>query len=500
VSGRLVVYLDTNLVSLLAKVSLGQPLPEPDSRLGQEALGFFTSLVDSRVAIFPDSWTRRHEVELRGEAQFEDAVRKIAARLSRGVRFHTDRQILDNQIRNLFVAHLDGTKHVPTWQEAFPYDPHGAIPSDVEEDATHSWVESDGQRRQHRRQLKRLSVKYHQERAQQRANLTLRYKDLKTVNARKHAEMIVLGPARRFLLGERLDFDHKMAATMIGGAVSVATERGDIWGTSFWNFANSAVILKVPAIDIWASIETSIELDEPSRDWKGSDLYDLQALSDGLPYCNAVFCDRNMKGILRRRGIASRYGSALYSMADFEQFRRDVEAGPAGPLRAMDPRVAPIVECWDEVTEYLVEVAHTVDCQRWSASSPYPGWTYKDLLVHLATGYTVRLAQLRDLLEKRQLGPQPDADAANAENIARHRESSPEALVEEMVRQRSEVRRLIGLLRPEHLEVRMTLRRRGQEPRATTFVEALQHWHEHDLEHAADLAPIMRWPLAPPEA
>jgi hypothetical protein len=157
-------------------------------------------------------------------------------------------------------------------------------------------------------------------------------------------------------------------------------------------------------------------------------------------------------------------------------------------------------ERWDQVSEHLVHVSHAVDPERWDEASPYPGWTYKDLLAHLATGYTVRLAQLRGLLENGQLGPEPDADAANAENVARHRKSSPEALVEEMVRQRSEVRRLMGLLRPEHLQAGTVVRRRGEAPRDGSFLEALQHWHEHDLEHAADLAPIMRWPVAAPEA
>jgi uncharacterized protein (TIGR03083 family) len=165
----------------------------------------------------------------------------------------------------------------------------------------------------------------------------------------------------------------------------------------------------------------------------------------------------------------------------------------------MEPRVRPIAERWDQVTEYLASAARGVNPDKWRDPSPYPGWTYKDLLAHLATGYTVRLAQLRDLLEKGKLGPEPDADAANAENIARHRESSPEALVEEMVRQRSQVRRLLGLLRPEHLAVRTAVRRRGQATQDGTFLEALQHWHDHDLEHAADLAPIMRWAVAPPE-
>jgi hypothetical protein len=165
----------------------------------------------------------------------------------------------------------------------------------------------------------------------------------------------------------------------------------------------------------------------------------------------------------------------------------------------MEPRVAPTHERWDRVTKYLVRVAETVDAGRWGEASPYPGWTYKDLLGHLATGYTVRLAHLRSLVETGRLGPEPDADAANAEDIAQHRKSSPEALVEEMVRQRSEVRRLLGLLRPEHLEVRTLVRRRDETPLDGWFVEALDHWHEHDLEHAAELAPIMRWPVAPPE-
>ena len=169
------------------------------------------------------------------------------------------------------------------------------------------------------------------------------------------------------------------------------------------------------------------------------------------------------------------------------------------PVACPDPPLATANERWQRVTDYLVAIARGVEPSRWRDPSPYPGWTYKDLLAHLATGYSVRLARLRSLLEMGQLGQDPDADAANASNIARHRESSPEALVEEMVRQRSQVRRLLGLLRPEHLAVRTAVRRRGQATQDGTFLEALQHWHDHDLEHAADLAPIMRWAVAPPE-
>jgi uncharacterized protein (TIGR03083 family) len=168
-------------------------------------------------------------------------------------------------------------------------------------------------------------------------------------------------------------------------------------------------------------------------------------------------------------------------------------------VEIMEPRVRPIVERWQRVTDYLVSVARAVDPGNWVEPSPYPGWTYKDLLAHLATGYGVRLARLRSLLEEGRFGPEPDIDAANEEAIARHRESSPEALVEEMMRQRSEVRRLLGLLQAEHLEVKTATRRRGQAPREGPFLDALRHWHEHDLDHAAELAPLLRWPVAPPQ-
>jgi len=138
----------------------------------------------------------------------------------------------------------------------------------------------------------------------------------------------------------------------------------------------------------------------------------------------------------------------------------------------MEPRVRPAAERWGRVTDYLVDVARAVDPDTWTEPSPYPGWTYKDLLAHLATGYTVRLARLRSLLDNGHLGLEPDAEAANAEGIARHRGSTPEALVDEMIRQRSEVRRLLALLRPEHLEVRTAVRRRGQAPLDGSFVEA----------------------------
>jgi len=322
-----VVYLDTNFLSDLAKVSLGG-LKGAAARRAEEALAFFTSLVDSGVAIFPNSWSRQQEAELRRQAEFQGAARNIAARLSRGLCFRPHLTILSNQIERAFIAHLNGVDYSRTWQEALTGDPRGPICTSTENDACQSWVQSDPQRLQHRRLVKTRSREYHQQRAQQRANLTLTYEDLRAANAREYADMIVLDPARRFLRREDLDSDHEIAATMIGGAIRVAADRGDVRGTSFWDFADSAAILKVPAIDIWASIEASIEWDEPSRGWHKSDHHDLEALSDVLPYSDAVFCDRNMKSILSKHAIASRYRTDVYSMRDFEQFRRDVEAGP----------------------------------------------------------------------------------------------------------------------------------------------------------------------------
>ena len=84
--------------------------------------------------------------------------------------------------------------------------------------------------------------------------------------------------------------------------------------------------------------------------------------------------------------------------------------------------------------------------------SPNAGWTYKDLLAHLATGDWICQHFLRGLLETGRVPEWPDADAGNAERVAARRGKSVSELAEERAQHRNETLRLIGQLEQGHLD------------------------------------------------
>ena len=121
---------------------------------------------------------------------------------------------------------------------------------------------------------------------------------------------------------------------------------------------------------------------------------------------------------------------------------------------------------------------------RWSQPSANPGWTNKDLLAHLATGYVVRLAVLQSIVATGRPGPVPDADAANARNIEARRGTPVEDLVEEMLATRETVLRLMQQFQDAHLDVMVEL---GDSP--ARLGAHLPDLSRHDLDRAAELAP-----------
>ena len=124
-----------------------------------------------------------------------------------------------------------------------------------------------------------------------------------------------------------------------------------------------------------------------------------------------------------------------------------------------------------------------VDLDRWSRPSTNPGWTTKDLLAHLATGYVVRLAVLQSIVATGRPGAVPSADAANARNIEARRGTPVEDLVAEMLATRGMVLRLMQQLEDAHLDVVVEL---GDGP--ARLGAHLPDLSRHDLDHAAGLA------------
>ncbi len=163
----------------------------------------------------------------------------------------------------------------------------------------------------------------------------------------------------------------------------------------------------------------------------------------------------------------------------------------------MLPELEAAARRWQRVTDYLVEVARAVEPSKWDESCPYPGWSNKDLLAHLATGYPVRIAWLDSVLEAGRPVADIDVDAANAARISERRNATVEQLIEEMVATRGRLLELMGRLKEEHLAVETEVAGwpRGRGP----FGEYVKEMSRHDLEHAAELQPVLARPVALPD-
>jgi uncharacterized protein (TIGR03083 family) len=151
------------------------------------------------------------------------------------------------------------------------------------------------------------------------------------------------------------------------------------------------------------------------------------------------------------------------------------------PVTAL-PDTARALETWDQATEQLLSIIQSINPARWSAPGPYPGWTNKDVLIHLATGYAVRIAVLSGIVERGFPNEPPNADDANAARKAEHNDTSVTDLIAILRSSRAQVRDLIAGLRPEHLTVMI-----GPPQERRPLAEVLPTLSVHDLEHAADL-------------
>jgi uncharacterized protein (TIGR03083 family) len=148
---------------------------------------------------------------------------------------------------------------------------------------------------------------------------------------------------------------------------------------------------------------------------------------------------------------------------------------------------------WERATEYLVQLAASVDPARWEEPSANAGWTNKELLAHLATGYMTRFARYRAVIDG--IDPvKPDELTANEENICKWRDATPEAIVAELRRVRGDFAVLITRLDPRHLSMTTPL---TETPRLVR--DDLPQIDRHDLDHAADLLPAAVGPPAMPD-
>ena len=129
--------------------------------------------------------------------------------------------------------------------------------------------------------------------------------------------------------------------------------------------------------------------------------------------------------------------------------------------RTFAPWVEPIAAQHREGRRELVELARSLPVDAWSRPSPFPGWTFKDLLAHVAgdTGKnalrllrSVAVDQRADQAQFDQLGE--DVDARNERDVIERRERSVDALIVEIESDGEEWDELLARFGEEHRDLR----------------------------------------------
>ncbi len=145
--------------------------------------------------------------------------------------------------------------------------------------------------------------------------------------------------------------------------------------------------------------------------------------------------------------------------------------------------VEPIAE---QVRSNRAEIARTVAeiaPEDWSKPSPDEGWSYRDLLAHLAgdTGKNV-LNVLRSIVAGERVDPAlfTDIDSKNARDLEERRQRSIEELRAEITQDGEKILDLLTQLNEGHAELR-------QDDFPLPLGEALKPFPQHDASHLAQL-------------
>lgn len=139
-----------------------------------------------------------------------------------------------------------------------------------------------------------------------------------------------------------------------------------------------------------------------------------------------------------------------------------------------------------------LRVMYSIAPETWATPSPAPGWSYHDLLAHLATADRAFQRQLRAVLATGRADRSPDAEQVHCGLIDERRDASEEQLIEEYIASRHETLRLLAQLRPAHLRVPARFgwdEREGERP----FLEYVNAFPQHETRHLAELRAAVRW-------
>ena len=145
-----------------------------------------------------------------------------------------------------------------------------------------------------------------------------------------------------------------------------------------------------------------------------------------------------------------------------------------------------------QLRESRIEVRRTAEKflpDLWTMPSPLEGWTYKDLLAHLASGEWVFQTMLRDVLGiEKKLPEQASMDyvnEGNAERLAARQDTSVEELIAEVATAGETTQELLSQLTEAIDPTMVVWRRPNGDP--VTLEQWISGFPQHDVTHGAQL-------------
>lgn len=142
------------------------------------------------------------------------------------------------------------------------------------------------------------------------------------------------------------------------------------------------------------------------------------------------------------------------------------------------------------VPREMLRIIFSIDSSWWEHASRLPGWTYRQLLAHIATGDWVIQHFLRSAIDGGAFGAFPDVAAGNAERTTERAHSTDHALTEEYLSMRHQTLLLYAQLKPEHLA--LTFEAPRDPPVTMTLRQFVEGFQQHDRGHGEDLRPAMQ--------
>ncbi len=141
--------------------------------------------------------------------------------------------------------------------------------------------------------------------------------------------------------------------------------------------------------------------------------------------------------------------------------------------------------------EGFLRVVYSVAENTWEEESGDPGWTYRDLLAHLASNDLRMQTRLRDVLgegDEAEMEALKDIHGWNRSAIDERRGRSVRELVEELAANRRDTLRVLSRLRPEHLPQAIRYVEAGE----VSVIDYIDRPFAHEARHAAQLVPATR--------